>query len=96
MSFAFGLVYGLVISAANLGLMYLGLRRIAAGPAGRAGWLVPLVYVVRYAVFGVLVVAFLRFRLGSIWGLVTGITAGIFGSMAGQVIRARNRRGDPA
>lgn len=94
MQFVIGLVYGLVVSAANLGVMYLGVRRIANGAAGRSGWLIPVLYMVRYAVFGALVVVFLRFRLGGVWGLVAGITIGIFGSMVWQVIRARTRRSD--
>lgn len=94
MSFAIGFVYGLVVSAANLAVMYLGVRRIASGKGETAGWLIPLLYIVRYAVFGGLVALFLILRLGSTWGLVAGVTVGIFGSMAWQVIRARTRRSD--
>jgi hypothetical protein len=94
MQFAIGFVYGLVVSAANLAVMYLGVRRIASGKGGAAGWLIPLLYVIRYAIFGALVALFFLLRLGSTWGLVAGVTVGIFGSMAWQVIRARTRRSD--
>jgi hypothetical protein len=57
-----------------------------------ASILIPLANLARYVIFGGIVFLFLRSRLGSIWGLLSGVTAGIAGFLAWQVIDARNRR----
>jgi len=56
--------------------------------------LVPLTNLARYLVFGGIVFLFLRFRFGSVWGLLAGVTGGIAGFLVWQVIDGRHRRSD--
>jgi hypothetical protein len=93
MMFITGLVFGLIAVAVNYLLMYFAVRRIMRRQSGAVRLLISLSYVVRYFVFGALIYLFLRFRLGTVWGLFAGVTVGIIGYLVWQVVNnARNRR----
>jgi len=91
--FVIGLIFGLLAVSVNYLLMYLGVRWIMRRQSSAARLLSGLSYVVRYFVFGALIYVFLRFRLGTVWGLFAGVTVGIVGYLVWQLVNnARNRR----
>jgi hypothetical protein len=92
--FAKGLACGLLATGGNFALLYWATRAMLRKQSRAAQILIPLTYVARYAVLGGIVFLFLRFRLGSIWGLLVGVTIGIAGFLIWQVIDARNRPSD--
>jgi hypothetical protein len=87
-----GLVYGLVTTVLNFGILYLAVRRLMSNQPSRVKLWLPLVYILRYVLFGGLIFLFFRFQLGDFWGLLVGVTAGIAGYMIWQAIDARRRR----
>jgi hypothetical protein len=87
-----GLACGLLATGANFALLYWVTRSLLRQRSAATPILVPLANLVRYLVFGGIVFLFLRFRFGSVWGLLAGVTAGIAGFLSWQVIDARNRR----
>jgi len=86
-----GLAGGLLATGLNFAIMYLGMRWLLERQSGAARALVPVTYVLRYLIFGALVILFLRFRLGSIPGFLVGMTAGIAGFLVWQGINAHKR-----
>jgi hypothetical protein len=89
-----GLACGLLATGANFALLYWTTRSMLRSKSRAARFLIPLTYLGRYVVFGGMVFLFLRFRLGGIWGLLAGVTAGIVSFLVWQVVDARNRRGN--
>ncbi len=53
-------------------------------------WL-PLLYLVRYGLFGLMVYLFLRLGLGDFWGLLVGVVIAIAGNFVWQMIDARQQ-----
>jgi hypothetical protein len=91
--FLVGFVFGLVATGANFAIMFAATRWLVGQQTGAVRFLVPFTHVIRYAMFGALIYVALRFHLGSVWGLLAGVTAGIAVSMTWQVVNnARNRR----
>ena len=89
-----GLACGLLATAGNFALLYWATRGMLRKQSRAAQFLIPLTYLARYAVLGGVIFLFLRFRFGSIWGLLTGVTIGIAGFLIWQVIVAHTRRSD--
>ncbi len=89
-----GLACGLLATGGNFALLYWATRTMLRKRSRAAQVLVPLTYLARYLVLGGIVFVFLRFRLGSIWGLLCGVTLGVAGFLTYQVIDARTRHGD--
>jgi len=89
-----GLACGLLATGGNFALLYWATRVMLRKQSRASQILIPLMYLTRYLVFGGIVFLFLRFRLGSVWGLLAGVTAGIAGFLTWQVIDARTRRSD--
>jgi hypothetical protein len=87
-----GLACGLLATGGNFALLYWATRGMLRKQSRTGQILIPLVYLTRYVIFGGIVFLFLRFRLGSIWGLLVGVTLGIVGFLVWQVIDARTRR----
>jgi hypothetical protein len=88
-----GVLYGLAATAVNFGLLYMGVRWLLGRAPDRAKALVPLLNLVRYLLFAAMLVVFLKAQLGSIWGLLIGVTGGIAAFTIWQgVTNARNRR----
>jgi hypothetical protein len=87
-----GILFGLLATGVNFGLLYVGVRWLFGRAPDRARVLIPLVYLFRYLLFGAMILAYLKFRLGSFWGLLIGVTIGIAGYTVWQGIDARNRR----
>jgi hypothetical protein len=87
-----GIVLGSVAVAVNFGLLYVGVRWLFGRSPDRVKLIIPAVYVFRYLLFGAMIFVFLKFRLGSVLGLLIGVTVGIAGFMIWQAIDARNRR----
>jgi hypothetical protein len=86
-----GLACGLLATGGNFALLYWATRAMFRKQSRAAQILVPLAYLARYLVLGGIVFLFLRFRLGSIWGLLVGVTLGVVGFLTWQVINARTR-----
>ena len=92
MRFVAGLLLGLVATGVNFGILYMVVRWLVRGQSGPARYIAPLAQVVRYGIFGVIVYLTLWSRLGSVWGLLAGVTIGIVGFLVWQVVtNARNR-----
>ncbi len=89
-----GLIFGLVAVGVNFGLLYVGVRWMMQRQSRAARLLTALSYVLRYFVFGALIYVFLRFRLGSVWGLFAGVTVGIVAFLVWQGVYAAHRRSD--
>ena len=89
-----GLACGLLATAGNFALLYWATRGMLRKQSRAAQVIIPLTYLARYAVLGGIVYLFLRFRLGSTWGLLTGVTLGIAGFLIWQVAVAHSRRSD--
>ena len=89
-----GLACGLLATGGNFALLYWVTRSMLRKQSRAAQILIPLTNLARYLVFGGIVFLFLRFRLGSIWGLLCGVTVGIAGFLIWQVADARARRSD--
>ena len=92
MTIVTGVLCGLAATVVNFGLLYLGVRWLFGRAPDRAKALVPFVYLIRYLLFAAMIVLFLKLRLGSVWGLLIGVTVGIATFMVWQGIDARNRR----
>jgi len=92
--FVTGLILGLIAVGVNFGLLYFGVRWMVRRQSRAARLLTALSYAVRYLVFGGLIYLFLRFRLGSVPGLLAGVTAGIAAFLIWQGVYAAHRRGD--
>jgi hypothetical protein len=91
--FATGLLFGLAATGLNFAVMYMGVRWLFHRPTGASRFVVPLANIVRYLLLGALIFAFLRLRLGSVLGLLAGVTAGIAGFLTWQMVNnARYRR----
>jgi hypothetical protein len=90
--FAKGLACGLLATGGNFALLYWATRAMLRKQSRAAQILIPLMYIARYAVLGGIVFLFLRFRLGSVLGLLVGVTIGIAGFLIWQVSDARTRR----
>jgi protein-S-isoprenylcysteine O-methyltransferase Ste14 len=89
-----GLLCGLLATGGNFALLYWATRTMLRKQSRATQILIPLTYLVRYLVLGGIVFLFLRFRLGSIWGLLCGVTIGVAGFLIWQVIDARTRHSD--
>ena len=89
-----GLACGLLATGGNFALLYWATRGLLRKQSPAAQILIPLMYLARYLVLGGIVFLFLRFRLGSVWGLLAGVTIGIAGFLIWQVIDARTRPSD--
>jgi hypothetical protein len=89
-----GLLCGLLATGGNFALLYWATRTMLRKQSRAAQILIPLTYLVRYLVLGGIVFLFLRFRLGSIWGLLSGVTVGVAGFLIWQVTDARTRHSD--
>jgi hypothetical protein len=89
-----GLACGLLATGGNFALLYWATRAMLRKQSRAAQILIPLMYLARYLVFGGIIFLFLRFRLGSICGLLAGVTIGIAGFLIWQVIDARTRPSD--
>jgi hypothetical protein len=89
-----GLACGLLATGGNFALLYWATRSMLRKQSRSAQFLIPLTYLARYLVLGGIVFLFLRFRLGSILGLLVGVTLGIAGFLIWQVADARTRRSD--
>jgi hypothetical protein len=88
-----GLGFGLLAVGVNFALMFIVVRSLTSRGSTAVRLLVPLVNVLRYVVFGGLIYLFLKFGLGTIWGLLTGVTLGIAGNIIWQVVNnGRHRR----
>ena len=92
--FITGLVFGLLAVGVNFLMLYLGVRWMMRRQTRAARLLTVLSYGARYLVFGALIFLFLRFRLGSVWGLFAGVTVGIVAFLVWQGVYAAHRRGD--
>ena len=93
MRFFTGVLLGFVATGVNFGILYAVVRWLVWGQGGIARYIAPLAQVVRYGIFGVIVYLTLWYRLGSVWGLLAGVTIGIAGFLVWQVVtNARNRR----
>jgi predicted transporter len=92
--FVTGLILGLFAVGVNFGLLYLGVRWMLRRQSRAARLLTFLSYAFRYLVFGGLIYVFLRFRLGSVPGLLVGVTAGIAAFLIWQGVYAAHRRSD--
>ena len=93
MRFLVGLLLGLAATGVNFGILYVVVRWLVRGQAGAAPYLAPLAQVARYVIFGAIVFVAIHYRLGSVWGLLAGVTVGITGFLIWQVVtNARNRR----
>jgi hypothetical protein len=92
--FVKGVVFGLVAVALNFGMLYVGVHWMMRRQSRAARLLSALSYAARYLVLGALIFLFLRFRLGSIWGLLAGLTAGIAAFLVWQGVYAAHRRSD--
>jgi phage shock protein PspC (stress-responsive transcriptional regulator) len=91
--FVIGLVFGLIATGVNFLMMYFAVRWMMRRQSSATRLLTVLSYVLRYFVFGALIYLFLRFRLGTAWGLFAGVTVGIIGYLVWQLVNnARNRR----
>jgi hypothetical protein len=91
--FLAGLLLGLVATGVNFGILYMIVGWLVRGQGGIARYIAPLAQVGRYVIFGAIVYLALRYRLGSVGGLLTGVTVGITGFLVWQVVtNARNRR----
>ena len=92
--FIAGSVFGLLAVGVNFLMLYLGVRWMMRRQSRAARLLTVLSYAARYLVFGALIFLFLRFRLGSVWGLFAGVTAGIVAFLVWQGVYAAHRRSD--
>jgi len=91
--FFFGLLLGVAATGANFVILYTVVSWLVRGKSGPASYIAPLAQVVRYGLFGVIVYLTLRYELGSVLGLLSGVTVGIAGFLVWQVVtNARNRR----
>lgn len=91
--FFIGIGFGFVLTAANYALLFAGTRRMLGQSSDRVKVILPFLNIGRYLVFGALVYLYLRLRLGSVLGLLVGVTLGILGSIVFQVAsNARHRR----
>jgi hypothetical protein len=72
-----GLIYGLLVIALNAFLLYLTIRHFLRSIKKFTTLAFFLLYLLRYAVLGVLVWVFLVNRWGSPLGLLAGITVGL-------------------
>ncbi len=94
MTFIIGVVCGLIAVGVNFLLLVFGVRWIMRRQSIAARWLTSVAYVVRYLVFGGLIYLFLKLRLGTVWGLLVGVTVGIAAFLIWQGAYASHRRGD--
>jgi hypothetical protein len=91
--FLVGLLIGLVATGANFAILYVVVRWLMRRQSGAVRYVAPLSQLGRYVIFGAIIYLALRFRLGSVWGLLAGVTAGIAAFMVWQISsNARNRR----
>ncbi len=74
-----GVLLGFVAGVASFGVFYLGARRLMVSQSARIKVWLPLLYLVRYGLFALLVYVFLRLGLGDFWGLFVGVTVAIVG-----------------
>jgi hypothetical protein len=85
-----GLIYGLIVSFANFAVSYINLSSLVkkrpASSAGKPAYngsgtssviFYLLSFLIRFVIIGVLVYIFLKFKWGSILGLITGFTAAL-------------------
>ena len=92
MRFVAGLLLGLVATGVNFGILYMVVRWLVRGQSGPARYIAPLAQVGRYLIFGAIIFVAVHYRLGTVWGLLAGVTIGIAGFMVWQVVtNARNR-----
>lgn len=75
--FAKGLIYGLVIIALNFLILFLTIKYFLTKTKKFVSFTFFLFYLLRYAILGVLVYAFLKHRWGSPLGLLAGISIGL-------------------
>jgi fatty acid desaturase len=88
-----GLLLGFVATGVNFGILYAVVRWLVRGQEGMARYIAPLAQVGRYIIFAAIIFLAVRYRLGSVWGLLAGVTIGIAGFLVWQVVtNARNRR----
>ncbi len=93
MRFLLGLVLGLVATAANFAVLFAVVSTMVRRQSGAARYLVPEFQILRYVLFAAIIYLALRFQLGSVLGLLAGVTVGILGFFILQVVfNARNRR----
>jgi hypothetical protein len=92
--FVKGVSFGLVAVGVNFGMLYFGVRWMMHRQSRATRVLTALSYAMRYLVFGGLIFLFLKFRLGSVWGLFAGVTVGIVAFLVWQGVYAAHRRGD--
>jgi hypothetical protein len=92
--FISGLIFGLFAVGVNFAMLFWGVRWMMRRQTRAARLLTVLSYGARYLVFGALIFLFLRFRLGSVWGLFAGVTVGIVAFLAWQGVYAAHRRSD--
>ena len=92
--FVTGVIFGLVAVGVNFGLLYVVVRWMMRRQSRAVRLLTVLSYAARYLVFGALIFLFLRFRLGSVWGLFAGVTVGIVAFLVWQGVYAAHRRSD--
>jgi hypothetical protein len=70
-----GLIYGLIVSFANFAVSYINLSSLIKKKSTILAYF--LLFLLRFAVIGVLVYIFLKFRWGSVLGLMVGFTAAL-------------------
>jgi hypothetical protein len=87
-----GLVFGLLAAGINFAIIFLGLRLLMGRTSAVARIGLGVAYAIRYAIFAGLVFLFLKIGLGSVWGLLTGVTAGIAGSIVWQMVQLSRAR----
>jgi hypothetical protein len=76
--FVKGLIYGLIASFANFALSYINLNWFKGKAPGSAIALYLISFLARFAVIGIFVYLFLKYRWGSVLGLMVGFTVALF------------------
>ena len=93
MRFFYGLLLGFAATGINFIILYTVVRWLIRGQSGAPRYVAPLAQIVRYGIFGAIVFLTIRFRIGSPWGLLAGVTIGIAGFLTWQLVyNARYRR----
>ncbi len=89
------MAFGFLAGAVSFGAFYFAARRLMARQSARVKLWLPLLYLVRYGLFGVMVYLFLRLGLGDFWGLLAGVVIAIAGYFLWQVIDTRRKPARP-
>lgn len=90
-----GVLFGFLAGAVSFGVLHLAARRLMARHSSRVRLWLPLLYLVRYGLFGLMVYLFLRLGIGDFWGLLVGVVIAIAGSFVWQMVGARHRPNHP-